>query len=67
MDNFIRITAFCRPKPGVNAFVHGRKATVYAWKTNDLLKQPFSMKLITKEKKTKENVPYIFVNNMGIA
>ena len=49
-----------------NAFVQGRKATVYAWKTDDLLKQTFSMKLTTKEKK-KENVPYIFVNNMGIA
>ena len=66
VDNFIQITAFCRPKPGVNAFVHGRKATVYAWKTNDLLKRTFNMKLTTKEKK-KENVPYIFVNNMGIA
>ena len=50
-----------------NAFVHGRKVTVYAWKTNDLLKQTFSMKLTTKEEKKKENVPYIFVNNMGIA
>ena len=39
---------------------------VYAWKTNDLLKRTFNMKLTTKENK-KENVPYIFVNNMGIA
>ena len=36
-----------------NAFVLERKATVYAWKTNDLLKRTFSMKLTTKEKKRK--------------
>ena len=53
MDNFIQITAFCRPKPGANTFADGRKATVYAWKTNDLLKRTFSMKLTTKEKKRK--------------
>ena len=35
------------------AFADGRKATVYAWKTNDLLKRTFSMKLTTKEKKRK--------------
>ena len=53
MDKFTQITAFFRPKPGANTFVHGRKATVYAWKTNDLLKRTFSMKLTTKEKKRK--------------
>ena len=65
MNNFIQIVAF------FNAFVHGRKATVYAWKTNDLFKRTFSMKLTTKKKRKKkrkkENVPYMFVNNIGVA
>ena len=57
---------FVDPSLGVNASVHGRKAMVYAWKTNDLLKRTFSMTLTTKGKKN-ENVPYMFVNNIGIA